>query len=42
MRVYSTLHLDINASKGNWNFKAVLHFTVTVGFSTMSKTLTIK
>ena len=34
---YSTLLLDINSSKGTAQIIAVLHFTVTVGSSTMSK-----
>jgi len=38
MRNYSTLLLDINSSKGTEQIIAVLHFTVTVGSSTMSKT----
>jgi len=42
MRNYSALLLDINSSKGTTPIIAVLHFTVTVGSSTMRKTYSLK
>jgi len=41
-RDYTTLHLDINASKINSDCIAVLHFTVAVDSSTLSKTQTLR
>ena len=42
MRDYSTLHFDINSSKGRVLFIVDLQFTFIVGFSTMSKPHTLK
>jgi len=40
MRDYSTLHIDINSSKGT-TLLLLFYISVTVGSSTMSKTLKV-